>query len=319
MRGLALRRWAAVFALAASALCASAVVASCGDRFLSPIAVIPKAGDVVADGRGWVEYTVGDAPLIISAPHGGLLAPTSLPDRTCSECVTVTDDNTQELARLVAAQFYARTGKRVHLVVNLLRRAKFDANRELVEATGGNATLTGTWAAYDAFIEEARIRTTTAHGRGLLLDLHGHGHAIPRLELGYLISAASLRLSDPALAATNAIATSSISRLALIATDHPTPVALLRGPTSLGALFVKNGFAAVPSPTDPAPAAADEYFTGGFTTERHGSSRGGSVDAIQIEAFRTGARDTPENLDRYAGAIVSSALEYLSVHYGWTP
>ena len=75
----------------------------------------------------------------------------------------------------------------------------------------------------------------------------------------------------------------------------------------------------MPSPTDPAPAAADEYFTGGFTTERHGSSRGGTVDAIQIEAFRAGARDTPENLDKYAAAIVSSALEYLSVHYGWVP
>lgn len=304
------------------ALCALGLVVACGGSSAAPtppVVPVPKTGDVQTDANRWVEYTVGDAPLIISAPHGGLLAPTSLPDRTCDVCVTVTDDNTQDLARRVAAQFLARTGKRPHLVINLLRRAKFDANREVAEATGGNATLTPTWTAYNGFIESARARITMAPGRGLLLDLHGHGHAIPRLELGYLISAASLRLSDQALGATNAIATSSIARLAVVAIDHPTPVALLRGPMSLGALLVKNGFASVPSPTDLAPAPADEYFTGGYTTDRHGSSGGGTVDAIQIEAYRPGARDTPENLDKYAGAIVSSALEYLSVHYGWTP
>ncbi len=252
------------------ALCALGLVIACGGSTAAPtppVVPVPKAGDVQADANGWVEYTVGDAPLIISAPHGGLLAPASLPDRSCAACILAGDDNTQDLARRVAAQFLVRTGKRAHLVINL----------------------------------------------------HGHGHSIPRLELGYLISAASLRLSDQALGATSAISTSSIARLAVVAIDQPAPVALLRGPTSLGALFVKNGFASVPSPTDPAPATADEYCTGGYTTDRHGASGGGTVDAIQIEAYRQGARDTPENLDRYAAAIVSSALEYLSVHYGWTP
>ena len=84
-------------------------------------------------------------------------------------------------------------------------------------------------------------------------------------------------------------------------------------------MLVRSGFASVPSPGDPAPAPADEYFNGGYITERHGSSAGGTVDAIQIEANRAGARDTPENLDKYAAAIVSSALEFLSVHYGWAP
>jgi N-formylglutamate amidohydrolase len=305
------------------ALWALGLVFACGGDAGAPmptvVVPVPKAGDVQTDANGWVEYTVGEAPLIISAPHGGLLAPTSLPDRSCAACILAGDDNTQDLARRVAARFLARTGKHPHLVINLLGRSKFDANREVVEATGGNATLTATWTAYHGFIERARARFTLAPGRGLLLDLHGHGHAIPRLELGYLVSAASLRLSDQALGASGAIALSSVARLAVDAIGHPAPVALLRGPTSLGALFVKNGFASVPSPTDPAPAAADEYFTGGYTTDRHGSARGGTVDAIQIEAYRTGARDTPENLDKFAGAIVSSALEYLSVHYGWTP
>ena len=304
------------------ALGALGLAVACGGSADAPtpsVVVVPKVGDVLTDANGWVEYTVGDAPLVITAPHGGLLAPASLPDRTCSGCVTVTDDNTEALARRVAAQFYARTGHRVHLVINKLRRAKFDPNREVAEATGGLSALTPTWMAFHTFIDTARGRVTTSTRRGLVLDLHGHGHAIARLELGYLISAADLRLGDAALASSGRIATSSIGRLASDATSHATPVVVLRGASSLGALLARNGFPSVPSPVDPAPAAADEYFTGGYITERHGSSTGGSVDAIQVEANRAGARDTPENLDRYAGAIVASALEYLSMHYGWTP
>lgn len=303
---------------------ASALALACGGGSSAPptsppAANVGVAGDVRTDGNGWVEYTIGDVPLIISAPHGGLLAPASLPDRSCSGCVTVNDDNTQELARRVATQFKERTGRRPHLVINLLRRAKLDANREVVEATGGNGALSATWSAYHGYIESARTRISAAQRRGLLLDLHGHAHAVPRLELGYLISAASLRLDDQALGASNAIAVSSIARLFADAAGHPSPVALLRGPTSMGALFVRAGYPAVPSPTDPAPAAGEEYFTGGYTTQRHGSSGGASVDAVQIEANRVGLRDTPANLDRYAAAIVTVALEYLGTHYGWVP
>lgn len=304
------------------AILAAALALACGGG--SPATAPPAAndgiaGDVRTDAAGWVEYTIGDAPLIISAPHGGLLAPASLPDRSCSGCVTLNDDNTQDLARRVAAQFKERTGKRAHLVINLLRRAKLDANREVVEATDGNAALTATWSAYHGYIESARSRITAAHGRGLLLDLHGHAHAILRLELGYLISAANLRLSDASLGAGNAIAASSIARLSVDVADRPSPVALLRGPASMGGLFVRWGYPAVPSPSDVAPAAADEYFTGGYTTQRHGSSSGGSVDAVQIESNRVGVRETPADLDRYAAAIVSVALEYLGRHYGWAP
>lgn len=303
---------------------ACALVLACDGGSSAPTTTTPPtsdgvAGDVRTDVAGWVEYTIGDAPLIISAPHGGLLTPASLPDRSCSGCVTVNDDNTQDLARRVAAQFKERTGKRPHLVVNLLRRAKLDANRDLVEATGGNAALTATWSAYQGFLESARTRISAAQGRGVLLDLHGHAHVVPRLELGYLISAAALRLSDQALGASSVIRSSSIGRLSLDAVDHASPVELLRGPMSMGALFVRYGYPAVPSPSDMAPAANEEYFNGGYTTQRHGSSSGGSVDAVQIEANRVGVRDTAANLDRYAAAIVSVALEYLDRHYGWPP
>jgi hypothetical protein len=300
------------------------LLAACGEK--AALEPTPKGcpdcvppGTVLIDGAGYIEYTTGDAPLIITAPHGGALKPASLPDRDCAACITDADVNTEDLARRVVAEFFARTGRRPYLVINLLHRSKLDVNREVVEATDGYAPLEASWNTYHDFIAAARMGAAGGGTRALLLDLHGHAHAVPRLELGYAIGAATLRLGDDALASSSALATSSIARLLAVNTSGIAPVALLRGPTSLGALFAANGFPAVPSPADPAPALGEAYFEGGYTVQRHGSALGGAVDAVQVEAFRVGARDTPENLARYTDAIVTSALEYLRRHYGWTP
>lgn len=300
------------------------LLAACGDK--ATLQPTPKGcpdcvapGTVLTDAAGYIEYTTGDAPLIVSAPHGGALKPAALPDRDCAACISDADVNTEELARRVAAEFFARTGRRPHLVINRLHRSKLDANREVVEATDGLASLTPAWSSYHRFIESARGRVSGSGTRGLLIDLHGHAHAVPRLELGYDIDAATLRLSDAALASSPALAASSIGRLFTANASGTAPAALKRGATSLGALFAANGFPSVPAPSDPAPAAQEPYFDGGYTVQRHGSSLGGNVDAVQIEAFRVGARDTPENLTRFASAIVTSTLEFLRLHYGWTP
>jgi hypothetical protein len=314
-RGVRLSRWA---------LSLGVLLAACGDKpTLEPT---PKGcpdcvppGTVLTDAAGYIEYTTGDAPLIITAPHGGAMKPASLPDRDCAACITDADVNTEDLARRVVAEFYARTGRRPHLVINRLHRSKLDANREVVEATDGFALLTSAWSSYHMFIESARGRVSGSGTRGLLIDLHGHAHPVPRLELGYDISASTLRLGDAALASSSALAASSIARLLTANASGTTPAVLLRGATSLGAFFAANGFPAVPSPSDPAPAAGEAYYDGGYTVQRHGSALGGNVDAVQVEAFRVGARDTPENLTRFAGAIVTSSLEFLRLHYGWTP
>ncbi len=47
----------------------------------------------------YVEYIPGELPLVISAPHGGLLKPKSVADRTYG--VVDADANTQDLARRI--------------------------------------------------------------------------------------------------------------------------------------------------------------------------------------------------------------------------
>lgn len=208
-----------VLARALLTLFAVAVVGCGGGATDAPVAPVPPpppapppstppdvpsrpfvVGQAITNARQWIEFTPGDAPIVIVAPHGGLLTPAELVDRGCAACVTVNDANTQALARAIVDSFTTRTGRRPHLVVNLLHRRKFDGNRELGEATSGNTTaLASSWEWMHAAIDSARADVVRRAGRGLLIDLHGHAHDIARLELGYLLSASQLRLSNAEL------------------------------------------------------------------------------------------------------------------------
>ena len=315
--------FAGVFALAALAFaaCSGGSTAPAGN----PAPDTPAPGTPVPttpqplDASVYPEITFGTAPLILIAPHGGALAPDNIPDRNCAECVTVNDANTQDLARQIADSFEARTGKRPSLVINLLSRRKFDANREIVEATGGHAPLEPVWTALHAAIDSAKKLIGTSPGRGLVIDLHGHAHTVQRLELGYLLSATTLRLSDSTLSVQGSVAESSIKRLATDRAGAIAPTALLRGAASLGGLIAAAGYAAVPSPPDVAPLVGESYFNGGYNTLRHGSLTGGVTDAIQIECNFSGVRDTQETRAQFAGKLAAALFTYLKDQYGWNP
>ncbi len=277
-------------------------------------------GSAYLDAQGWVQFTAGDAPLVIIAPHGGLLTPLELPDRTCAGCVTVNDANTQQLARVIVDTFAARTGRRPHLVVNLLHRRKFDGNRDLAEASGGNTAVLGApWGWMHAAVDSAKADVARRWQRGLVIDLHGHAHAIARLELGYLLTATQLRLDDATLLASGALSTSSIAQLLQTGVSTQTPTARLRGATSLGGLLEARGFASVPSPSAPAPQMGEEYFNGGFNTAQHGSRSASNTDAVQIECHFTGVRDTEASRAAFASALVDALLVLFANEYGWQP
>ena len=263
----------------------------------------------------YVEYIAGNMPLIFSAPHGGALTPTSIPARTASACggaaTTVTDANTEDLARQIKTEFFNRTGKYPHIVINRLHRNRLDANREIGEAACGNAQAQEAWRDYHEFIEMARTKVTADHERGWYTDLHGHGHAIARLELGYDLSATTLRLTDSELDAASTYETASSIRV--FSQQSPlTFAALLRGPSSLGTLLTNAGYPSVPSAQDPAPDAGEEYFSGGYSTERHSCKTTGQVCGVQIEANLVGVRDTPPNRAAFAAAIATAYAAFLA-------
>ena len=263
----------------------------------------------------YIEYIAGNLPVIFTAPHGGALVPGEIPDRTASACggvaTTVRDTNTQELARDVAAAFFERTGKYPHIVINRLHRRKLDANRAELEAACGASAARAAWAEFHAFTDSAKGRARADFGRGWLTDLHGHGHAVARLELGYLLEPEDLRETDATLDGTNAF--EDESSLRTFSRQSPLSFsALLRGPTSFGTLLGNAGYRSVPSAQDRAPASGEEYFSGGYITDRHGCARGGDICAVQIESNFGGVRDTPASRAAFAAALVRAYETYLT-------
>lgn len=277
-------------------------------------AVAPGVGDRLFGTSEYVEYLPGDLPVVVSAGHGGSLRPASIPDRT--QGVTTQDRNTVELALRLADAFEERLGGRPHVVVSHLHRVKLDPNRELGEAAEGNTIAGRAWWEYHAFLDAARADVQADHDGGLYVDLHGHGHAVPRIELGYLLSAATLGLDDGALSAPDQVARSSLR--GLVRPSGPTLADLVRGPLSLGARLEDAGVPAVPSPAAPSPGD-DPYFSGGYSTARHGSRDGGLVSGIQVEAHFEGVRDTDENRARFAAILAEALRAFHRDHLGTDP
>ena len=276
----------------------------------------PQAGQTYFGRNEYIEYIAGDLPIIITAPHGGALVPTEIPDRTGADITTVRDTFTEELARTIGNVFGNQAGGRPHIIIVRLRRTKIDANRELAEATKGNRLAGRAWAEFHSFTEAARQAVIDQHGTGFYIDLHGHGHDIPRLELGYLLTSTTLALPDAAL---ETPAHETQSSIRTMSEGSPASFAeIIRGETSLGALFEAEGFPSVPSASSPGPGA-EPYFNGGYNTVRHGSRDGGPVSGVQIETNYEGVRSSQADRERFAAALVTVLTEFMAQHASPAP
>lgn len=260
----------------------------------------------------YVEYIPGTLPVILSAPHGGDLTPAEVANRTSG--VIVTDRNTRELTLAVRDAFVDLTGHAPYVVISHLDRVKLDPNREVVEAAQGDPFAERAWEEYHGFIEMARLEISSIGG-GMYFDMHGHGHPEDRLELGYLLSADRLNGDDGSL---NNLATVQQTSIREIGRDSPLPFSqLLRGPTSLGGFLEASGVPSVPSPSIPGPGA-DPYFSGGYSTWRHGSLADTElVSGIQIEHHYPGLRNNDANRRAYAAILAEAVRDYMLEHFGY--
>ena len=272
---------------------------------------------VTLGARDFVEYDAGNLPIVLSAPHGGQLSPSDLPDRAAA--TGSGDLNTVELARAVDAALFARTGRHAHLIACQLHRDKLDCNRPLALAQDGHPETEAAWFEYHGYIDAAKDAVVAQYGRGLYIDLHGLAASRDKNELGYLLSKDQLYEPDARLAHPGYARRSSIRTLA--AGSGGNVVEALRGPTSLGASLQAAGFDSVPSPTFPDPGfdstgEQGNYFNGGYNTARHGSRAGGAVDALQIETVWAGVRDSAASREAFADALADALLAWLPTHLG---
>jgi hypothetical protein len=267
-------------------------------------ACVPTAGSICLGQNSYAEYDAGDLPIVVSVPHGGSIAPSTIPDRVGT---TVTDTNTIALGRAIVQAFVERTGRAPHLVICLLKRTKLDANRELADAAQGNADAAQAWGEYHGFVDLATSEVVKRYGRGFYIDLHGHGHDKQRLELGYLLTSSTLDLTDAQLDAGGYASSSSLHVLMFF--THASFPEALRGATSLGGLVAP--VASVPSPGSSSPNG-DPYFDGGYSTERHTAT----LPGVQIESNYTGIRDTAASRASFGTSLAAALATFLSVHLG---
>lgn len=264
----------------------------------------------------YIEYIAGNMPLIISAGHGGSLNPNELPDRTYGTFNTDTD--TDNLARAIRTACFNRYGRYPHVIICNIDRQKIDCNREVVEGAQGNANTILAYNEYHTFIARAKQSVSDAYGRGLILDMHGHGHTIQRLEIGYNTDSGDLFKTTLSTTDRNE---SSIHELGLrtrVSFDQ-----LVRGDFSLGTLLASRGYRSVPSSSDlnqgtNSASAYNDYFTGGYTVEIYGTkgSLPGAINAIQIECNMTGVRDSSANRATFSTNLIDALEQYFPKHVG---
>ncbi|MEO0898031.1 MAG: T9SS type A sorting domain-containing protein [Bacteroidota bacterium] len=280
---------------------------------------LPLSAQVVLEGEnGYISYQVGQLPIVLSAPHGGDLKPTDIPDRSCPNAVTVKDLNTLQLTEAISESLFDLTACYPHMVLCHLSRTKLDCNRNLADGACSDPLAERAWNEYHEFLDSA-LNTihTTYHEAPLLLDVHGHGHPIARIELGYLLEASDLRLSDSVLNTTPLVQESSIQHLANHNLSGSTHSDLLRGGQALGSLLTSANYPSVPSLQNPEPGLGNAYFTGGYITARYGSANGQrESNAIQLELNRPGIRDTQSHWEEFADSMASVLLDYVRIHQG---
>lgn len=265
----------------------------------------------------YVEYGVGTLPIIISVPHGGSLTPEDIPDRTCNDAVTVTDANTIDLGRRMSAALEQKTGCKPHMIYCHLRRTKLDANRSQSEGTCDHPVAIQAWKEFHKMIDTARYLTEKSfQNKGFYYDIHGHGHEIQRLELGYLLSGSNLQLPDQTLNQDEFIQKSSIQNLVKSNTMNLTHAQLLRGPHAFGTLLANKNYPSVPSEQDRHPGDGNPYFSGGYSTATHTCfSPNIQINGVQIECNFQNVRNSASNRSAFADAFAESVIEFMKLHF----
>lgn len=292
--------------------------------------------DTIKD--NYVEYRTGNLPIIISAPHGsttkgGTVDGKSLVKRTesnlkesdCCSFSTSQDAYTMTLAQFIEAAIYEKTGKYPYVVIAKQHRSYIDFNRhkECAIPYVNGAYSIANEISYDTYHEYATAASADVEkkfGQGILLDIHGHGHDVQQVEIGYLLSKTQLTKTDDELNVSDSYAKkSSIYSLSLRNKNNLSFVELLRGEFSFGDYLKNAGLACVPHSGKLNPADKESYFSGGYISQSQGSSYeyGGTVDAIQLE-FGNKVRNDESKRAAAGKSVAKAVIEYMKKHYNTT-
>ena len=288
----------------------------CGESGRATQSVLPTPevkytpGDIITDSQGYISYRVGNMPIIITVPHDGTLTPSTFPDRTGSSARA---ENTRKVAEQFAYFFNANSnGLYPHIIYNNISRSKLDPDLNQMDGAQGNSYANLSYGTYHSFLQTAIDSVEEYFDAGILLNLVEHNHSNQRVELGYLLSASDLDLTN--LQLNSYSAQSSISQIADLSTSSFAEV--IRGYNSLGTLIVGRSytsndvtysFEAVPTLDNPTIGSTD-YSSGGYTIAQYGSSNGGKINGIDVATPFAGFRDNA-NAYRALAVILEESVK----------
>jgi len=248
----------------------------------------PPAEPELAPAAALVTAWRGDLPLILSAPHGGRVRVPGSKQRRRG--VTVRDEDTAELALLLAQKLTDELGAKPYVVIAQFSRKDADANRPADEAFENDAAGLHYRAYHDALaqsVAECRRR----FGEALLIDLHGQSE-------------------DPTVIARGTRDGRTLRRLEL-----RKGKSWLHGPESLGERLRAHGLPVVPIANADGSPAKETLFNGGHIVAHYGGIREDGIDAIQFEFGRQ--RDDLGALSRECGLAIAAFVRdagYLPPH-----
>ena len=288
----------------------------CGESGRATQSVLPTPevkytpGDIITDSQGYISYRVGNMPIIITVPHDGTLAPSTFPDRTGSSARA---ENTRKVAEQFAYFFNANSnGLYPHIIYNNISRSKLDPDLNQMDGAQGNSYANLSYGTYHSFLQTAIDSVEAYFDAGILLNLVEHNHSNQKVELGYLLSASDLDLTN--LQLNSYSAQSSVSQIAGISTSSFAEV--IRGYNSLGTLIVGRSytsndvtysFEAVPTLDNPTIGSTD-YSSGGYTIAQYGCSNGGKINGIDVASPFAGFRDNA-NAYRALAVILEESVK----------
>ena len=288
----------------------------CGESGRATQSVLPTPevkytpGDIITDSQGYISYRVGNTPIIITVPHDGTLTPSTFPNRTGSSARA---ENTRKVAEQFAYFFNANSnGLYPHIIYNNISRGKLDPDLNQMDGAQGNSYANLSYGTYHSFLQTAIDSVEAYFDAGILLNLVEHNHSNQKVELGYLLSASDLDLTN--LQLNSYSAQSSVSQIADISTSSFAEV--IRGYNSLGTLIVGRSytsndvaysFEAVPTLDNPTIGSTD-YSSGGYTIAQYGSSNGGKINGIDVATPFAGFRDNA-NAYRALAVILEESVK----------
>jgi hypothetical protein len=266
--------------------------------------------------KGFLELKTGTLPIIFTVPHGGSLKPSGLMSRRYGSLVA--DAETQSLASEIDIAIQKRLGGTAHFVINNLHRSKLDPNRDITEAAQEDPNAQRAWRAFHAACSETTHKVAKVHGFGLLIDLHGHRHEEPNVEVGMLLNSIDLQSSDKEISSNDKLLEKTSIKDLVHRTGKPL-AELVRGSSSLGSLLEIRGQRSLPSAVRPLPKPGAPYYSGAYIIATHGSRNQGTVSAIQLECPWDGVRDTLPNRKLFAERLSDALAEFLSTQLNWKP